>query len=98
MTNQSTERLTKQVVSDYDALREDIARLTDTVAKLVSERTSDAGERVKESVINTADRAQDRVADAAHQAWTSVGRNPLSAVFVALGVGAILGMILRHRG
>ncbi len=98
MTTQSAERLTKQVASDYDALREDIARLTDTVAKLVGERALNANERVKDSVIGAADRAQDRVADAAHVALTSVGRNPLSAIFIALGVGTILGMLFRHRG
>ncbi|MDH7797757.1 MULTISPECIES: DUF883 family protein [unclassified Beijerinckia] len=98
------EKFGRKLTDDYTALREDISKLSETVAKLVSRQADVAGDRVAEAVgtakaalADSAERAQDKVKGIGADIESSIERNPYSAVLIALGVGLALGLLNRSR-
>jgi len=98
------EDIEKKLTSDYDALRTDIAKLSETVTQLVAKQADLAGGRVADAVDNakaaladSAGKAQDRVKSAGAELEASIERNPYSAVLIALGIGVALGLMNRSR-
>lgn len=90
--------------SDFATLRGDLAKLTDTVSTLVRNQTDNAGNTVRtaigqarETIHSTANQATDRVTALGDEFEASIGRNPLTAVLIALGVGVVAGMLTGHR-
>ena len=93
------------VTADLAAIREDVARLAETISKLLQRQTEAAGAGVSEAVgdakdkiANTAGEARDRARSASGEIEASIERNPLTAVLIAFGVGMWLGMMSRSRG
>lgn len=93
------------VSADLAALRHDVARLAESMSKLVQQQTQAAGHRVsevaggaREKIASTAADAQHRVRAASSEIEASIQRNPLLAVLIALGVGLSLGLLTRPRG
>jgi ElaB/YqjD/DUF883 family membrane-anchored ribosome-binding protein len=87
-----------------DSLRDDIARLTDAVSDLVQKEAENARSRVRDAVggaktqfSGTATAAQQRVRSASADLEASIGRNPMAAVMLALGLGVALGIMSRWR-
>lgn len=98
------ENFGRKAADDYAALRDDISKLSETVAKLVAKQTEDAGAKVKDAMesartvmADTASKAQDRAMTAGAEIEASIERNPYSAVLIALGVGVALGLLNRSR-
>ena len=98
------EGLGRKAADDYSSLREDIAKLSETVSQLVSNHADNAGARVKDAMdtakvalVDTAGKAQDRVSSAGAEIEASIERNPYSAVLIALGIGLALGLLNRSR-
>lgn len=92
------------LAADLAALRQDIARLTDTVSGLAQRQTEAAGQRVSEAVNNVGEKLgcaaaemHNRVRTANGEIEACVSRNPLTAVLIALGVGMSLGLLSRLR-
>ncbi len=90
--------------ADLAALRQDVARLAETVSKLVQQQTQAAGHRVSEAVGDARDKiartaadAQNRVCAASGEIEACIERHPLTAVLIALGVGVSLGLLSRSR-
>jgi ElaB/YqjD/DUF883 family membrane-anchored ribosome-binding protein len=93
------------VTADLAAIREDVARLADTISKLMQRQTQAAGLGVSEAVGDAGDRIGSAAADARNRARAASGeieasieRNPLTAVLIAFGIGMWLGMMSRSRG
>ena len=91
--------------TDLAALRQDIARLAETMSELVQHQTQAAGHRVSEAVgdareklASTAADAQNRICAASQEIEASIGRNPLTAVLLAFAAGMSLGWLSRPRG
>jgi len=91
--------------TDLAALRQDIARLADTMSTLVQHQKQAAGSRVFEAVgdardkfASTAAGAQSRICAATDAIEDSIEHHPLTAVLVAFGVGASLGFLKPSRG
>ena len=98
------EKFGRKLTDDYNALREDISKLSDTVTKLVAHQADVAGDRVSEAVgtakaalAESAGKAQDRMKSMGSDIESSIERNPYSAVLIALGVGVVLGLMNRSR-
>lgn len=90
--------------SDFATLRNDLARLTDTVSTLVRNQADNAGATVRtaigqarETLHSTANQASDRVASLGNEFESLIERNPLTAVLIALGVGVVAGMLTTGR-
>ncbi len=90
--------------TDLAALRQDIARLADTISTLVQHQKQAAGSRVFEAVgdaggklASTAAGAQSRICAATGAIEESIERSPLTAVLIALAVGMSLGLLCRSR-
>jgi len=91
--------------TDLAALRQDIARLTDTISTLVRHQKQAAGSRVFEAVedargklAGTAADTQNRICAATNAIEDRIERHPLTAVLVAFGVGASFGLLKASRG
>jgi ElaB/YqjD/DUF883 family membrane-anchored ribosome-binding protein len=91
--------------TDLAALRQDIAHLADTISTLVQHQKQAAGSRVfeavgdaKDKLASTAAGAQSRICAATGAIEDGIERHPLTAVLVALGVGASLGLLRLSHG
>jgi ElaB/YqjD/DUF883 family membrane-anchored ribosome-binding protein len=92
------------VAADLAALRQDVARLAETIGKVLQHQTQAAGVGVSEAVGDAKDKVADTAAGArdftraaSGEIEASIERNPLTAVLIAFGVGMWLGMIGRSR-
>jgi ElaB/YqjD/DUF883 family membrane-anchored ribosome-binding protein len=95
--------LTEDFGADLAALRDDIAKLTSSVAAFVNSQSTTTQNKVFEAVGNTqkkmsqlsdtASKAQDRVVSTSADLGAAVERNPFISVFVAMTAGFIVGMV-----
>ena len=86
------------------ALRQDIARLSESVSALlqnpapgVAQHVSDAVEDAKAKFPSTAADVKSRVNVAGGEIEASIERNPLTAMLISFGVGMALGVMTRAR-
>ena len=86
------------VAADLAAIREDVARLAETISKLVQRETHAAGGDAKDKVADTVAEARSFSRAASGEIEASIERNPLTAVLIAFGVGMWLGLMSRSRG
>jgi ElaB/YqjD/DUF883 family membrane-anchored ribosome-binding protein len=100
----SAEGAAGDLTADLAALRQDVARLAETMSELVQHKTGAAGLRasaavgeVRDKIASTATDAQNRVRAASGEIEASIKRNPLTAVLIAFCIGMSLGMMSRWR-
>lgn len=93
------------VTADLAALKHDLARLAETVAKLLQDQTQTVGSRVYEAVGDareklgsTATNAQSRISSAGRTMEAGIEHNAMAAVLIAFGVGISIGVLSRLRG
>jgi ElaB/YqjD/DUF883 family membrane-anchored ribosome-binding protein len=93
----TTEGTTGDLAADVSALRQDIARLAETMSELVQHQTLAAGHcvseavgGVKDKIASTAADARSRVRVVGGEIEARIERNPLTAVLIALGIGISL--------
>ncbi|PZQ17768.1 MAG: hypothetical protein DI565_03235 [Ancylobacter novellus] len=79
--------------ADLAALRDDVARLTDTLQSLLADGAATAKNAAREGV----DTARAKVEGAAEDLSDAVVENPLTSVLIALGVGYVVGALGRSR-
>jgi ElaB/YqjD/DUF883 family membrane-anchored ribosome-binding protein len=101
---ETVESAAEDLTADLASLRQDVARLAEAMSKLVQDQTRAAGSRVSEVAGDAADKiaskaadAQNRVCAAGREVEGLIGRNPLAAMLVSLGVGISIGLISRWR-
>ncbi|MBP0464190.1 DUF883 family protein [Roseomonas sp. PWR1] len=92
------------VAADLAALRQDVARLADSMTALMqgqaqgaAQRVSDIVDDAKAKVTSTAADVKSRVNAAGGEIEASIERNPLTAMLISFGVGMALGMMSRSR-
>ena len=100
----NAESLAGDITADLAALRGDVARLAQTMSELVQHQTqaaslgaSEAVEDTRAKIASAAADMQDRVRAAGSEIEATIGRNPLTVMLIAFGVGISLGMINRSR-
>lgn len=99
----SGERDYAQLETEFAKLREDVASLADTVkgiaaneARGVSDALRSSLESAAKQARNASKRVKSEAHDAAESLQASVEEHPISSVLVALGVGVVVGMMLRR--
>jgi ElaB/YqjD/DUF883 family membrane-anchored ribosome-binding protein len=104
MTTKTGDFAASDLSADLDALRSDIARLSDTMAGLMKAQANSAGAAVRgavgdarEQLAQAANQAQDSALGAAADLERRIERNPLTAVLIAAGIGLALGMMSKSR-
>jgi ElaB/YqjD/DUF883 family membrane-anchored ribosome-binding protein len=100
----TTEGTFEDTTAHLAALRQDIARLSESVSALlqnpasnVSQHISDAVDDAKTKISSTATDVKTRVSAAGGEIEASIERNPLTAIMISFGVGMALGMMSRAR-
>ncbi len=96
------EEASQDFVADLAALRDDVAKLSSSVSGFIRSQTAattntvfDAVDNTRQKISDTASRTQDRVAGASTELETTIERNPLMAVLVAMIAGILMGMLSR---
>jgi ElaB/YqjD/DUF883 family membrane-anchored ribosome-binding protein len=90
--------------ADLAALRDDVTKVSSSVSEFIRTQTAattntvfDAVDNARQKISDTADKAQDRVAGASTDLETTIERNPLVAVLIALVAGILIGLLSRGR-
>ncbi len=98
------EEATQDFAADLTALREDISKLTLSVAELVRSQANSTADSMfgavdsaRRKISDTASDAQDRVTALGADLESTIERNPLTAIFVAIGAGILIGLLSRSR-
>lgn len=98
------ERAVETLWKDLRDLRADLKAVAVTLRESAKERVGDAREAVSECAEHGAERirdAADTAVDAGKRAMREVGRNiserPVTSLLAALGIGMLVGAILRGR-
>lgn len=86
--------------TDFSALREDLAKLTETVGQLVQKQAASTRDQVMDvvgaagdNIAHSAGVAQDRLVSLEADFEGQVHKNPLTAIAIALGVGILIGKL-----
>jgi ElaB/YqjD/DUF883 family membrane-anchored ribosome-binding protein len=86
--------------ADFAALRDDITKLTSSVSEFIRNQTAaasnnvfEAADNTRQRISDTASKAQDRVAGASKDLETTIERNPLMAVLIAMVAGMLVGIL-----
>jgi ElaB/YqjD/DUF883 family membrane-anchored ribosome-binding protein len=95
----------RDVPTDLASLREDIAKLTNTVTDLVSKQASDATESIMGVVGDAGKKLSETTADA-REGMSNLGagmestieRNPMISILLAFSSGIFLGLLSRGLG
>ncbi|SEF11525.1 protein of unknown function [Rhizobiales bacterium GAS191] len=84
--------------SDFDALRDDLAKLTQTVSQLVQNQAASTRDQVMDAVGTAGDNiaqsaavAQDKLVSFEADFEARVQKNPLGAIAIAVGAGILIG-------
>lgn len=84
------------VQAEFDALRRDISKLTDAVARLVGESASEVKDEARERVQRTAAAAQQAASQAGARVSDFVEEKPTTSLLIAFGVGMLFGSFFRR--
>lgn len=100
----SAEATAGDFATDLAALRQDIARLAETLSTMVQHQKRATGTRVVEAVgdargklASTASDAQNRVCAAGSAIEARIERHPLTSTLIALGLGMSIGLLSRRQ-
>jgi len=100
----TTEGTIEDTTAHLVALRQDIARLSESFSALlqnpapgIAQHDSDAVDDTKAKISSTAADVKSRVNAAGGEIEASIERNPLTAIMISFGVGIALGMMTRVR-
>ena len=100
---QAKEKAQADLEEEVSRLREDIAALADTLkgivgaeAKSAADALRERADRVAANAHLAADRAQASAREGYDALQTTVEKNPLTALLLALGLGFIVGIISRR--
>lgn len=86
----SSDKNVEDLKAEFDTLRSDVARLTDTVKKMSGNTTAEGRERIRQA----AEHSREQFRETAGAVETEIGERPFTSVAAAFGVGFILGKLL----
>ncbi|MEQ8398595.1 hypothetical protein [Thalassobaculum sp.] len=84
------------VQAEFDALRRDVANLTDAVGRLLNESSDDIKARARERVQQTATAAQQAAGAAGTKVTDFVDERPATSLLIAFGAGLLFGSFFRR--
>jgi ElaB/YqjD/DUF883 family membrane-anchored ribosome-binding protein len=103
-SNKPVEEAPQDFAADLAALRDDFTKLTSSVSEIIRTHTAattntvfDAVDNARQKISDTASKTQDRVAGASTDLETTIERNPLAAVLIAMVAGILIGLLSRGR-
>lgn len=85
-----------EVQAEFDALRRDIGKLTDAVARLLGESADEAKAQARERIQRTAAAAQQAANTAGARVSDFVDEKPATSLLIAFGVGLLFGSFFRR--
>jgi ElaB/YqjD/DUF883 family membrane-anchored ribosome-binding protein len=91
----------KAVSREVETLKEDARALLRATADIVENRVVEARRRLSEAIgagKETCREVNEKVVTRAKAADRAIRRNPYQVIGVAIGVGALLGFMMRGRG
>ena len=104
MTDKTGDGVAPELAAELEAIRADIARLSDTMAGLIRGQVDAAGAAVKgavgdarDQISQAASHAQESACGAAADLERRIEKNPLTAVLIAAGIGLAIGMMTKLR-
>jgi ElaB/YqjD/DUF883 family membrane-anchored ribosome-binding protein len=96
----AVEEVSRDFTADLALLRDDVAKLSSSLSEFIRTQTAttastvvDAVDNARQKISDTASKAQDRVARASTDLETTIERNPLVAVLIAIVAGIFVGMV-----
>ena len=99
----SSEHDYAQLEAEFAKLRNDVASLAEAVkdvaateAKGVSEALLNSWDSAAKQARRASKRVRKEAADVAETFQTNIEEHPISSILIALGVGVVVGMILRR--
>lgn len=92
----NTSSASADVQAEFDALRRDISKLTDAVARLVGESASEVKAETRERVQRTTAAAQQAASQAGERISDFVEEKPTTSLLIAFGVGMLFGSFFRR--
>jgi ElaB/YqjD/DUF883 family membrane-anchored ribosome-binding protein len=100
MVSKPVEEASKDFTADLSSLRDDVAKLSSSLSEFIRTQTTtttntvvDAVANARQKIFDTASKAQDRVARTGTDLETTIERNPLVAVLIAMVAGIFVGMV-----
>jgi ElaB/YqjD/DUF883 family membrane-anchored ribosome-binding protein len=111
MADRTFDKVARDLSSDFQALRDDVRRLTSLVSDLATDQTESTRSSLMDSVdkargrfSDTADRwasqasnASDRVRGAGAEIEQRIEKNPMTAIMIAIVGGLLIGAMSRSR-
>lgn len=85
-----------EVVEQMRVLREDFAKLTQLVKQTAETRGDAAGRALARRIEETGDEARLRAREAQSSAEAAIVGNPLAACAMSLGLGFVIGALMRR--
>ena len=86
----ASENTSEELKAEFERLREDVAKITDTLQRLSGEQVTKGRKRTRQA----ADRTRERVTQAVHSVEGEIQHYPLTSLATAFGVGFIVGKLL----
>ena len=111
MADRTFDKVARDLSSDFQALRDDVRRLTSLVSDLATDQTEttrsslmDSVDKARGRLSDTADRwasqassASDRVRGAGVEIEQRIEKNPMTAIMIAIVGGLLIGAMSRSR-
>ena len=98
------EEASQDFTADLASLRDDVAKLSSSLSEFIRTHSaattttvSDVVDNARQKISDTASKAQDRVTGASTDLATTIERNPLAAVLIAMVAGILVGLLSRGR-
>ncbi len=94
-------KATEETTNDMNSLAEDAGALMSATADVAGEKVGEARKRLAAALERAkvvAGRVREKAVEGAKAADEAVHEHPYSAMFVALGVGALIGYLAARRG
>jgi ElaB/YqjD/DUF883 family membrane-anchored ribosome-binding protein len=94
-------KATDETTNDMNSLAEDASALMSATAEVAGEKVGEARKRLAAALERAkvvAGRVREKAVEGAKAADEAVHEHPYSAMFVALGVGALIGYLVARRG
>jgi len=98
MTSSRLSDTNEAVKGEIDTLRDEVKRLTDLVSDEATRTLKSAVERAKDTASGAGETVDDikrNLEPMAAELAANVERNPLSSLFIAAGVGMLIGLLTR---
>lgn len=92
----NTNAASAEVQAEFDAVRRDIASLSEAVSRLLGETTDEARSRVRDQVSQTTTAAREAASAAGTRVTAFVEEKPTTSLLIAFGVGLLFGTFARR--